>query len=245
MNYKEYHYTRQELIREYAAGVVGAMFLGYLFYQNVIVILLMSPLSYFYVKRRAVAKLAKRKWQLNLEFKDAIQSLSSALNAGYAIENAVKEAAKDMRILHQEESMMVKELESMVAKLSANLTMEEILEDFATRSEVDDISNFAEVFRTAKRTGGDLIKIIRLTGKVIGDKVEVKREILTLTAAKQYETKVMSMIPVGIILYMRISSPGFLDPLYGNLAGILIMTVALAAYGAAYLMAQKIVSIEL
>ncbi len=47
-----------------------------------------------------------------------------------------------------------------------------------------------------------------------------------------------------MILYLRIFSPGFLDPLYNNLMGGMVMTGALVVYGAAFLWGQKIMRIE-
>jgi tight adherence protein B len=125
-----------------------------------------------------------------------------------------------------------------------NQPVEVILKDFADRSGIDDIKNFAEVFDTAKRTGGDLIKIIRSTGNIIRDKIEVKREIITMITAKKFESNIMNLIPFGIIVYLRMFSPDFLSPLYHNLFGILFMTAILVIYYGISRIAMKITSIE-
>ena len=54
----------------------------------------------------------------------------------------------------------------------------------------------------------------------------------------------MNVIPFGIIIYLRVFSPGFLDPLYGNPAGILIMTVSLMIYVGAFCWSQNITDIS-
>ena len=41
-----------------------------------------------------------------------------------------------------------------------------------------------------------MIGIIRNTANQIGDKIEVKREIDTMLAAKKYEFQIMSVVPV-------------------------------------------------
>lgn len=189
-------------------------------------------------------RIMERKWELNLQFRDGITSISSALNAGYSIENAICEAKKDLLLMYDENTIIVKEFQYMIYQMNNNQTVEEILQDFAERSSVEDIHNFAEVFITAKRTGGDIIKIIRTTSNSISDKLEVKREILTLITAKKFESNIMNVIPLGIILYMWVCSPGFLDPLYGNILGIGIMSVALLLYGVAYVISQQIINIE-
>ncbi len=76
------------------------------------------------------------------------------------------------------------------------------------------------------------------------DKIDVKKEIEATLAAKKSEQMIMSLMPAGIILYLQLASPGFLDILYGNPFGICAMTVCLAVYGAAYWMGKRIVEIE-
>lgn len=54
----------------------------------------------------------------------------------------------------------------------------------------------------------------------------------------------MSLMPAGIILYLQLTSPGFLQVLYGNAFGIFAMTVCLGIYILSYWMGKKIVDIE-
>ena len=89
-----------------------------------------------------------------------------------------------------------------------------------------------------------MIAIIRNTVDQISGKIEVKREIETLLAAKKYEYKVMSIIPYAIIAYMRLSFPEFMSYLYGNVLGIGVMTVCLLVYGSAYYLGVRILRID-
>ncbi len=70
------------------------------------------------------------------------------------------------------------------------------------------------------------------------------REIETVMAAKRLEMNIMNLVPFGILLYVGISSPEFLEPLYGNPVGAGIMTVALGVYGCTCKMAEKMVKIQ-
>ena len=49
---------------------------------------------------------------------------------------------------------------------------------------------------------------------------------------------------MGIIFYLKLTSPGFLDMLYGNILGVAVMSVCLGIYGIAYWLGMKIVDIE-
>ena len=88
------------------------------------------------------------------------------------------------------------------------------------------------------------MSIIRNTADQIGDKIDVKREIDTMLAAKKYEFQVMSVIPFGIVLYMTVSFPEFMGNLYGNIAGRGVMTGCLIIYLDAYGLGRKIIEIE-
>ncbi len=243
-DYNEYQYSKKERYKYFIQGALIGGFVGYLFYANVFGILLLTPYGLHFVKKKKKELINNRKWQLNLEFRDGLLSVSSALNAGYSIENAFEQAVLDLKLMYQEDSLIVVEFESIVNQIRMNRTIEYILEDLAKRTDIEDISSFSAVFNTAKRTGGDLIKIIRNTGNNIGDKIEVKREIKTLISAKKIESKIMRIIPFGIIIYLRMFSPGFLDPLYNNIVGFLIMSIILMIYLFAYKMSENIMNIE-
>lgn len=88
------------------------------------------------------------------------------------------------------------------------------------------------------------MEIIRNAVRQMGEKIDVEREITTLVSGKKLELKIMTMIPLGMVLYMKISFPEFLDVLYGNLAGVIIMSICLLVYVVAYEMGRRIVEIE-
>ena len=205
----------------------------------------MTPLSILYVEKQKQKKIEERKWKLNLQFREGLTALIGALNAGYSIENSFQTAVEELKILYGKEEFIVKEFEEIVMGLRMNQTVEELLTDFAKRTHLEDIEMFAEVFSICKRTGGDLLMIISASLENIEDRIEVKRHIQTLTAAKRMEAKIMAVVPLGIIAYLKAFSGGLLEPLYGNLFGRLIMTALLIVYLAAYEWSGRIVTIEM
>lgn len=100
------------------------------------------------------------------------------------------------------------------------------------------------VFIVAKKSGGDSVAIIRKAIANICEKLELEEEIQVGLTAKKLEFKVMACIPLGILLYMRLSFPEFMEILYGNILGVLIMSVCLVVYIVAYVWGNKIVEIE-
>jgi len=244
-DYNVYVYSKKEWIKLFLQGGAIGFSIGLLFYSSIIGAILLSSYGFIFVQNKKKQKVEERKWILNLQFKDGLSSVSAALNAGYSVENAFHQAVMDLKLMYPADAFIVQEFEGMVRQIKMNMTVEEVLMDFSIRSKIEDITNFAEVFVTAKRTGGDIVKIIRRTCKTIGDKVEVKREILTMITGKKFETSIMCLIPFCIILYLRLFSAGFLEPLYNNTFGAVFMTIILILYYFVYKLAHKIMKIEI
>lgn len=217
--------------------------LGFLFYDSLIAILILAcllPFHYHFEKK----KLQKRKKEaLALHFKEALHSILAALKAGYSVENAFVEAYQDLEYRFGEETVIVEELLYINRQVKNNIPIERLVDQFAGKSNVDDIRDFARIFRVAKRSGGDMGRIMERSIAIITQRMEIKEDIRILVAAKKYEQQIMDMVPMGIILYIRISNPGYFDGLYHNVAGILIMTAALIVYLAAYALSEKILEI--
>lgn len=230
----------REDIKAFFKGFAKIFVLTYLFYKYIPISVISAVIfGIINIKLDAKRRIREWRWQLNLEFREVMTGISSALNAGYSIENAFRESKKDILILYGDKSVMVKELDIMNSKLELNQPIENVLSEFAQYCEVEDIYNFAEVFQTAKRTGGNLIKTARSTADRIGNKIEVVREIKTMISGKQMEGKLMNIIPLGIIVYFWISSPDFLTCMYTS-RGRPVMTVLLIVYIAAYKWSERI-----
>ena len=132
----------------------------------------------------------------------------------------------------------------MIRQLQMNRSAEQVFSEFASRTGDEDVQVFVTVFNMAKRSGGDTLDIIRQAVKQVGEKIDVEREIETILSAKKMELKIMSIIPFAMILYLKISFPEFLSVLYGNVAGVIIMSICLIIYLGSYELGKRIVEIE-
>lgn len=226
-------------------GVV-LFIIAYLFYANILISLAFAAvLAPFFAHRQKKAYIDRQKSILEEQFKDSLLSLAASLRTGYSPENAWKEVHREMILLHGEKSVIVKETEGIIHKLKISRPLEQILEEFGVRSGVEDIKNFANVFKAAKRGGGDIVSVVSSTAKTISDKFDTQREIKTIISAKRMEQRVMIAMPAAIIAYMWIFNGGFLDILYESAIGRIVMTVCLLIYMTAFFIGEKIVKIEI
>ena len=186
----------------------------------------------------------KKEEEFRVQFKDSIHIMAGALKAGYSAKNAIRETCHDLKPMYKSESRIIKEYEIMIRKLKIHIPVGQVLSEFAENVEQEDVDNFVTVFTTAQKSGGDSIVIIKDAVKVISEKMETEKEIQTMIASKKLEFEIMSMIPFGMIGYMKLTFGDFLKVLYGNPAGIIVMSICLALYFTAYIWGKKMIKIE-
>lgn len=218
--------------------------LSYLFYESAMAFLALVPFGVWFFLRWEAECIKKKQREFQKQFKEAIQSIASSLRVGYSVENAIKETKKDLSILYKEDAAIQREFTYMVRQIYLQVPMEQVMEEWAERVRLEDVRNFVNVFVMARRSGGNILEILRRSAEQIREKLEVQAEIETMLAARKYEFKVMSVIPFGMIAYMKVSFPEFMGILYGNLLGIGVMSVCLAVYFGAYILGERIVNIE-
>ena len=186
----------------------------------------------------------KDKAKLLEEFKEGMNAVAVALRAGYSVENAFIEAGKEMAVMSGGKSKVCVFFNYIKGQLSVNRNIEDALAVFADESGVTDIISFSEVFTYAKRSGGNMVEIIHDTVNTITLKADTAREISVLISAKQLEQIIMDIVPIGIILYLRITADELISKMYGNMYGITVMTVCLIVYVCAVIISMKISDIK-
>lgn len=210
---------------------------AWLFFDFAPIALLLLPYVPYDAFRRLHRQKEAERWQLALAFRDMLLYLQNGLAAGRSPESSMEETARGLEHLYGVKSAIVSECRLMLSQMSTGYSMERAFEEFGERSKVDEIRQFAEVFLVAKRTGGEIGRVIRQTCAVLQDKLELKRELRTAVAAKEMEFRIMCFIPHGILLYLRLCAPSMSAPLYGNafgavfMSGVFLFWFALSAFG--------------
>jgi len=142
----------------------------------------------------------------------------------------IERKCQGFAMIYSEDEPIRKEFRYLQRQLQNNQSLEQAVSNMAMRTQDEDMLCFAEVFEIAKRSGGDLIQVIKATERNMAERAEVKREIQTILSAKRMEGNIMNLMPCGILLYFLLCDPVYLEPLYNSIVGRVIMTVLLAAY---------------
>lgn len=219
--------------------------LSWLYYDSFLAIPFLIPLIWFWHKERENVRREKRQELFRKMFREWILLLASSLTAGYSMENALVQSYQELCLMFPKGGIMQEELKMMLAKAGNNQRPEILFDELAEKYPYEEVQSFAEVFKAARISGGSLQTVIRGTAAQMAEIMDTRREIRTLLAARVYEQRIMSVMPAAVLLYIRLGSGEFLEGLYHNMTGALVMSVCLGIYGAAYLMGKRMVQFEI
>ena len=245
-DYNEYELTGGERMLAIAAmGALGAA-LAFVFYKNPIISALGLLLGLMGPKLQKRRKVAARKAELNNQFKDLLNALSSTMGVGISLKDAIPRARQDLAMLYpSEDAIILRELDHMIQRLELQVDPIKLFESLGSRSGNDDILSFASVLRGGQGRGIDLVELVRRTAHVLSEKMQVKQEIEVKVAAIKMDQKILLIMPVLIVGMMQLIAPDYMQALYDSPAGYVIITVGLALIGVSVWVSNKIMNIDL
>ena len=190
-------------------------------------------------------EIEEKKMRLQAEFLHGIGVLNSALQAGLSMENAWREVEKETKVLYGSSSEFYLAVKEINQKVAHNTPIEKLFLEYAYKTKIEDIIQFAELLEFGKRSGSNWKKIMEGTVFQMTERQETKQQIEVMIAEKKMEQQIMNVVPIGLLAFLQISAWDYMSVLYHNLFGVVIMTLFLAGYIMAIFLSQKIMKVQL
>lgn len=233
-----------DLIREIFIASIVTFLISWLFYDSIFGIVFIVPVFLVVQKIYKENKKDKFKEQILKEYKEFLNGISEWITSGVSVESAFVKEEKEIEELFGKNSILLPFIKEINFKVKLNNPVEKAFLEFAQYINIGEVKEFAGIFIFVKRLGGDYSKNIRNVAEKIGRRVEIKEEIEVITTEKRIEMIIMSVIPLGIILFLRITAIDFIGTLYHQILGNIVMTISLVIYAFSIYMANKIIKME-
>jgi len=213
---------------------------------NIGIALIMGVLGYLYPSLSEKEKSRKRMNVLNIQFRDAMQSVSNSLRAGKSLENSLETCLEDMNRLYkyQTEKPIVEEWELIVKDLRIGRGITEVLVDFRDKVKLEDVDTFVNSAIIVNEKGGNLTEVMSNVAEMISDRIEIKRDIMTMTAGKRMEAKMLTFMPIILVGMIAFLSPSYLAPMYESFWGKVLLCIATVMLIGNYFIGKQIIDIE-
>jgi tight adherence protein B len=233
-------------VAEYAALHFVAMALVFTFSYfiflpgNIVVGILAAFVGLFipriYVARQVSARLIRFEEQLP----DTLGLWVNALRSGYSVMQAMEAISRDAP------EPTAGEFKRVVTEVQLGIDMEDALEHLLARVESEDLDLVITAVNIQREVGGNLAVILQVIQFTIRERIKLKGEIRVMTTQGRYTGYLISLMPIGLSIFLSIIRPGFMEPLFRNrLCGWPLIGIGLALIGIGTAIIQKIVDIEI
>ena len=208
------------LFKDPLSGVIGFV-LGYF-------------LPRFWVGRR----ISKRLKAFNRQLADTTSLLSNALRSGSSFLQAIELVSREA------EPPMSEEMGRVVREVNLGLGMEEALNNLVRRIKSDDVDLMVTAIGIQQQVGGNLAEILDTIAFTIRERVRIKAEINTLTAQGRVSGYLVAFLPIGLGAALNAINPAFMQPLFTQTIGRILIGVGAVMMTIGFLAIRKITDIK-
>lgn len=187
----------------------------------------------------------KRRRTLRTEFCDFLHSVSASLATGRHMRDAMENARRELSGIYAPQDLIMKELDRMLRKMDRQGAAEpQVILELAERTGIEEIHEFAQAFLICRESGGDLVRAMTETARIIAEKTNIEGEIRRMSSQKRLEGQIITAMPILVILFLRFSSPEYIAVMYETWAGRVLMSLALAVSAGAFCLIERMTKIE-
>lgn len=242
----EYRFNRKENAMFYAALSVSGLIISYLLYRNILFAVVVIPFSRRIKDFAQQAVIRSRRRRYMAEFKDFLFMASTSIGAGRSMKDAVAESIPSLRNIYGDRSILAGDLAKAYERMEKGGENDiRVLGDLSEASGIEDVRDFVTIYSICKTTGASLITALNKAASVIMEKMSIEREIEELIKRKESEGLVIFAMPALIIVFLNLTAPDYISPLYETIAGRIIMTVVAASNIGIYAIIQRITNVEI
>jgi tight adherence protein B len=112
------------------------------------------------------------------------------------------------------------------------------------RIKSDDLDLMVTAIGVQQQVGGNLAEILDTIAFTIRERVRIKGEIRTLTAQGRYSGYLVAFLPVGIAVTLNFINPEFMQPLFTETIGQILLGTGAVMMAIGFFAIRKITDIK-
>lgn len=229
---------------EYLATlVVGALTIFILFYSifhmplwvsMMLAIIITSIIHFllFYIRKNNYEK------RFNEQLGEVCRLLGNAARSGLTINQGIDIVAREMN------DAAGTEFKRISYELKMGVPLEAALKTAQKKNDSRDFNLFIATILIQKKTGGNLAKTLDTMAATFEDRKVLDQTIKTMTAEEKYISYLVPILPIFLLLVMNNVIDGFINPLWTNPFGIVLLVIFICAILLSIIIIRKITNIK-
>lgn len=202
-------------------------------------LVVIAAVAALFLPRAWVVRLRRKRLKLFArQMPDGLLMLASSLQAGMGLGSAMEILAKEQPAPFSQEIGLLLRTQRM------GVSFEDALSRLEIRLPIEEFRLFTAALRIARSVGGNLSETLETLAHTLSRKAEVEGKIASLTAQGRMQAWVMTGLPIGLILVLRVMEPGPMSLLFHSMLGWAVLAVIALMEFAGFFFIRRIVSIE-
>lgn len=199
--------------------VLGAGVIGFLVGQgNIVVGVLFVAIGFvippLYLRRRA----GRRRRAFDDALPEVLQLISGALSAGLSLAQAVD------TVVREGPEPIASEFKRVLVEARIGMALEDAFDGVAERFQSRDFAWSVMAIRIQRQVGGNLAELLNTVAATMRERAYLRRQVHSLSAEGRMSAIILCALPPLFALYLFLTNPEFLEPLYADARGWVIST---------------------
>ncbi len=184
-------------------------------------------------------KRKKRMDRMTAQLVDMLGMVSNSLKSGYGLMQSIEFAARQMQ------PPLAVELRHMLRDANLGMSAEEALKGLGERVASSDLDMVLTAINIQRSVGGNLAEILEKVAFTMRERERIRGEISTLTAQQKMTGIVIGGLPVFMFAIFMVINPSYMGLLFSDMAGRIIMAIAVGMEVLGYLAIKRVMAIEI
>jgi tight adherence protein B len=193
-----------------------------------------AVLPYSYAARRRTLRFQK----FEELFPEAIDTLGRAVRAGHAFTMALEIVCNEFS------EPVATEFRKLYEEQKYGMPVRDALVNLTERVPLVDVKFFATAVMLQRETGGNLAEILDNLSYMIRERFKILRQVRVYTAQGRLTMMLLMGLPPVIVITMLIVSPGFIQPLFNDPIGHMLIAAGITLQTIGYFVIRRIIQIQ-
>ena len=190
------------------------------------------PWMFLMIKRK------RRVSAFNNQLADTLQLMAGSLSAGLSLAQSVD------TVVREGTDPMAGEFRRALVETRLGIEIEEALTGVAERMQSVDFEWVVMAIRIQREVGGNLSELLNKVAETIREREYLQRQVKTLSAEGRLSVWILGGLPPGFMAYLAVANPTYLQPMYTNPLGWVMLTVMGVLLTAGIFWMKKVVKVD-
>ncbi|MGG3468017.1 type II secretion system F family protein [Neobacillus pocheonensis] len=199
-----------------------------------VVILIGFALPITLMKKKRKNRLKQASYQLI----DVLGMMANSMRAGFSFMQAMQLVGKEVP------APLGPEFDRVVRQAGLGMPLEEVFEELVERVPNKELEVVVRAILAQRKSGGNLAELLETMEETIRGRVRILEELNTLTAQGKMSSWIITLLPVGLGLYLSLVNREYFGPMLEHPLGWAMLFVCAVSIFIGWLLIQKIIRIE-